>query len=303
MTIQLVVTAKTSAANSYVELQSGSNNAEASGELNFYIKPMDDEGMLIQDSGAVQFSPILTWVRDGQATRRHTQRRTLKREGGDDDGAAVVVVCSAKYLAALDRHVGTCGLPTRNGIPLAGSFSLEVELASGELVGGSEYSVEVTSCPENWFYHKPSGECFKCDLEKSICRGGKELPVPKRGYWSDLENAELGFVYTCNYPANCRGGLHYNSSCFEGQGGVDSCAVDLCSAQSEGPLCGKCKWTEPHSYMKDERCFRCKGGETAAVISVFVLFIAGPAIAACILWRFSRARALTYVRSFVRSGL
>ena len=185
-------------------------------------------------------------------------------------------------------------MPALSGVPIAGSFSLNVELASGDQVGGSEYSVKVMSCPVDWFYHKPTGACVECDLEKSVCRGGKELPVPKRGYWSDLENAELGFVYTCNYPNNCKGGLYYNGSCFEGQGGVDSCAVDLCSAQSEGPLCGKCKWTEPHSYMKDARCYRCKGGETAAVISVFVSFIAGPGMVAFILWRFSRARALTY---------
>ena len=109
-------------------------------------------------------------------------------------------MCSVKFLSASNTHVGTFGLPTRDGIPLAGSFSLKVEFASGELVSGSEYSAEVMSCSEDWFYHKPSGECFKCDLEKSMCRGGKELPVPRRGYWSDLENAELGFVYTCNYP-------------------------------------------------------------------------------------------------------
>ena len=195
VTIELVVTAETSAANSYVELL-GSSNAEASGAINFNIAPVDEEGVLIQDSGAVHFSPVLTWVGDGQATRR-TQRRTLTREGGDDDGtAAVVVVCSVKYLTALDKHIGTCGLPTRNGIPLAGSFSLSVELASGELVGGSEYGVEVTSCPEDWFYHKPSGACVECDLDKSVCRGGKELPVPMKGYWSDLENAELGYVFS-----------------------------------------------------------------------------------------------------------
>ena len=116
--------------------------------------------------------------------------------------------------------------------------------------------------------------------------------MPRRGYWSDLENAELGFVYTCNYPSNCNGGIHYNGSCFEGQDGVDSCAPDLCSITSEGPLCGKCKWKHPHSYMKDERCYRCKGGETAAVISVFVLFIVGPVTIAFVLYRFAHVRAI-----------
>ena len=100
------------------------------------------------------------------------------------------------------------------------------------------------------------------------------------------------YVYTCNYPQNCNGGLHLNGSCFEGQAGVDSCALDLCSITSEGPLCGKCKWTDPHSYMKDERCYRCKGGETTAVISVLVLFIAGPITTAFVLYRFANLRAL-----------
>ena len=102
------------------------------------------------------------------------------------------------------------------------------------------------------------------------------------------------YVYTCNYPQNCNGGLHYNGSCFEGQAGVDSCALDLCSITSEGPLCGKCKWTDPHSYMKDERCYRCAGGETTVVISVLVLFIAGPITIAFGLYRFSNLRALSY---------
>ena len=202
-------------------------------------------------------------------------------------------MCSVKFLTCLDTHIGTCRMPTVSGVPLAGSFSLNVELASGDQVGGSEYSVEVASCPEFWFYHKPTGTCAECDLDKSVCRGGKELPVPKRGYWSDLENAELGFVYTCNYPQNCNGGEQYDGSCFEGQAGVDSCALDLCSVTSEGPLCGKCKWEQPHSYMKDERCYRCKGGETAAVVSVFVLFVVVPVTIGFALYRFAHVRALS----------
>ena len=83
-------------------------------------------------------------------------------------------------------------------------------------------------------------------------------------------------------------------SCFEGQAGVDACAPDLCSATSEGPLCGECKWEHPHSYMKDERCYRCKGGDTAAVISVLVLCILGPVIVAFLLYRFAQARTFSY---------
>ena len=186
MSIELVVTAATSAANSYIEVVDP-NNAEASGELNFGIFPVDDEGLLIQDSGAVQFNPVITWEGEGQTVRHSTGRRRLLEE-------VAIVVCSVKYLTALDVHVGTCRLPTVDGVPLAGSFSLSVELASGELVGGSEYGVEVASCPKDWFYKKQSGACVKCDLDKSVCRGGKELPVPMKGYWSDLENAELGYV-------------------------------------------------------------------------------------------------------------
>ena len=191
MTIELLVTAETSAANSYVQML-GAANAEAAGEINFHIAPVDDEGLLVQDCGAVQFNPRITWVPVGyEQTVRHSTRRHPLEEVIEE----VVVVCSVKYLSALDTHVGTCRMPTLNGVPLAGSFSLAVELASGELVGGSEYSVEVTSCPQNWFYHKSTGACVECDLDKSVCRGGKELPVPMKGFWSDLENAELGYVF------------------------------------------------------------------------------------------------------------
>ena len=186
MAVELVVTAETSAAESYVRVL-GAGNAEAAGELDFHIVPIDEEGLLVQDSGAVQFNPIITWLGNEQAVRRRTRRRPLEEVIEE-----VVVVCSVKYLPALDTHVGTCRMPTLDGVPLAGSFSLSVEVASGELVGGSEYRVEVASCPEFWFFHKPTGACLECDLDKSVCRGGKELPVPKKGYWSDLENAELG---------------------------------------------------------------------------------------------------------------
>ena len=175
MAIELVVTADASAIRSYVEVL-GAANTEAAGTLNFNMIPVDDEGFLIQDSGAVQFNPVIRWVGNEQAVRRSTRRRPL-----EDLIEEVVVVCSVKYLTALDTHVGTCRLPTLDGVPLAGFFSLKVELSSGELVGGSDVSVEVASCPEFWFYHSPTGACVECDLDKSVCRGGKELPVPKKG--------------------------------------------------------------------------------------------------------------------------
>ena len=61
-----------------------------------------------------------------------------------------------------------------------------------------------------------------------------------------------------------------------------------------GPLCGKCKREDPLSYMKDSRCYRCEGGEVAVVVSVIVMFFATPLAVALILYRFTRARALTY---------
>ena len=151
-------------------------------------RQVDDEGLLIQDSVNVQFSPILKYDIPDDA-----QERRL----GESDGAQIKVVCSTIFMSSLDLHEGTCQLPTRDKIPLAGSFRLSVSLtSSGDLVGGSDYDVNVTSCPAEWFFHRPSGSCQFCDDSKSLCRGGGELPVPRPGYWSDLEeNAELGFVY------------------------------------------------------------------------------------------------------------
>ena len=62
-----------------------------------------------------------------------------------------------------------------------------------------------------------------------------------------------------------------------------------------GPLCGKCKWEQPpRSYMKNEKCLRCQGDETALVISILFLLVAVPSVVALVLWRFTRARALSY---------
>ena len=100
--------------------------------------------------------------------------------------------------------------------------------------------------------------------------------------------------YTCNYPPNCRGGEDYNGTCFEGQAAIDACSVELCTATSMGPLCGKCKWAqEPRSYMKDEKCLRCQGGETALVFSILFMLVALPITGVLVLWHFTRARALT----------
>ena len=142
--------------------------------------------MLIRDSAEVQFSPILTHFENGLARRVLTE---------SDDGGTIMVVCSVKFLTLEDLHEGRCVMPIKDAIPLAGSFRLTVLLPStGELVGGSEHGINVTACPPEWFFHTPSGRCRACDTSKSVCNGGKELPIPKRGFWSDLDNAELGFV-------------------------------------------------------------------------------------------------------------
>ena len=146
---------------------------------------------MIRDSAAVQFSPILTHEHDLSIRDDDGQARRLSES---DDGGTIVVVCSVTFLTAEDVHEGRCVLPTHDKIPVAGSFRLSVSLPTGELVGGSEYAIDVVACPEEWFFHAPSGRCQACDTSKSVCNGGKQLPIPRRGYWSDLDNAELGFV-------------------------------------------------------------------------------------------------------------
>ena len=92
----------------------------------------------------------------------------------------------------------------------------------------------------------------------------------------------------------------YNGSCFEGQAGVDTCNVDLCRQTSMGPLCGKCQM-DPRSYMKDERCYKCKGGQSALVMSAIFFIAIAPTTTLFVLYRFSRVRALalrTYRRVF-----
>ena len=143
---------------------------------------------MIRDSAEVQFSPILTHdlvIRnDGQA----------RRLGESDGDGTIVVVCSVIFLTTEDVHEGRCAMPSDDKIPLAGSFRLSISLPSGELVGGADHGINVTACPPDWFFHSPSGRCKTCDTSKSVCNGGKELPIPKKGYWADLANAELGFV-------------------------------------------------------------------------------------------------------------
>jgi hypothetical protein len=87
MNIMLVVTAATSAHNSFVELL-GSSNVEAAGELKFNIIPVDEEGLRIQDSADIQFKPTLTHVDE-----------------------AIKIECAVIFLSADDMHQGTCSMP------------------------------------------------------------------------------------------------------------------------------------------------------------------------------------------------
>ena len=78
--------------------------------------------------------------------------------GRDSERTTMAVVAEANDLA--DRFLRMAV----NGRPLNGPV---MQLASGELVGGSEYSAEVASFPEDWFNHKPTGIfCPACDLDK-----------------------------------------------------------------------------------------------------------------------------------------
>ena len=87
-----------------------------------------------------------------------------------------------------------CAMPSDGKSPLAGSFRLSISLPSGELFGESEYGINVTACPPEWFFHVPSGSCKTCDTSKSVRNGEKVAYSQKKGYWADLDNAELGFV-------------------------------------------------------------------------------------------------------------
>ena len=200
MNVEIVVTAKVSAANSYIELIDA-DNVNAAGVLYFYIVPVDDEGMKILNSADIQFVPVIAHLEEEE----------------------IEVTCAVYFVSELDKHRGSCAMPYHlkprgNGgverIPLSGKFNLSVgyELDGAvaddgrrqlstypflALVGATEYMIDVTSCPSEWYYDVLTARCRACDLEKSVCRGGRELPVPKKGFWSDLENSHLGYVYTC----------------------------------------------------------------------------------------------------------
>ena len=187
-------------------------------------------------------------------------------------------------------------MPSNGEEHIAGTFSLEVLDTNGELVSGGATSFEVSSCPTGFFFYSPTGECKGCP-SGARCPGGRVLPIPVPGYWSELEGyAELGEVFECVHRANCRGGAMYSDSCWENQTTVTTCAIDLCSATSLGPRCGRCKFQEdPRSYMRDDTvCEKCKGTEGPAIIAASIVVPIVVVGVPLIVMRLERARVYAY---------
>ena len=86
-------------------------------------------------------------------------------------------------------------MPTVDGEHVAGDFSLEVIDGAGDLVGGSASPFTVSSCPVDYFFKQSTGKCTSCPAGAD-CAGGKQLPVPQPGFWSELVGyADLGEVF------------------------------------------------------------------------------------------------------------
>jgi hypothetical protein len=276
VSVSATVSASANANLSAVTL-SASDDVSAAGNLEFTIDPIDDTGTPILDASDVIYFGFL----DAVSSRRRLQTGST--------------TCTISYDAALKQHRGNCGMPSDGGIPIAGSFSLRVLDSDLNLVSGVATSFDVEACPESWFFHSPSGECRGCP-KGATCAGGKQLPIPDKGYWSDVSNAELGRVFPCVHTANCRGGDMYEGSCWEDQEAVDACGIDLCANTAMGPRCGRCKFDDnPRSYMRDDtECEKCTGREgpaiIAATIAIPVLVIGLPLL----MMRLEHTRAFAY---------
>ena len=60
-------------------------------------------------------------------------------------------------------------------------------------------------CEVDWWLNS-DGVCKKCPSH-ATCTGGKTLPRPKRGYWSDRSDPELAqYIYKCSFET-CRPSL------------------------------------------------------------------------------------------------
>ena len=169
MSIEMLVEADVSVANSFVQIIDP-DNVRAGGQLRFLITPIDDEGMLIEDSVDVQFAPVL----------EHDKEKD------------VPVVCAVVFQTDTNLHEGTCAMPLHDNAPLAGEFRLAVNLVTSnffndtalrvtqELVGGAAHSVSVKSCPEGFFLDPGfSSEgvvrCTPCELRTMTCPAGNNV--------------------------------------------------------------------------------------------------------------------------------
>ena len=169
MTIELLVQADMSVANSFVQIIDP-DNVRAGGQLRFLITPIDDEGMLIEDSVDVQFATVL----------EHDEEKDLP------------VVCAITFQPDTNLHEGTCAMPLHDNAPLAGEFRLAVNLVTNsifndtairvtqELVGGAAHSVNVASCPQDFFLDTSKSaegvvRCTPCEPRTMTCSAGSVL--------------------------------------------------------------------------------------------------------------------------------
>jgi len=135
----------------------------------------------------------------------------------------------------------------------------------------------------------------------SVCAGGRQAPVPDKGFWVDRSRyAYAAELYVCT-RSTCIGGQAINASCFagdkaypdyddrkEGTAIPPGCADPpegtslLCSEGARGYLCGSC--SQGYIYRSEQReCVVC---EDAANVTLLVLSItAFVAIAGFVLLR------------------
>ena len=244
MTIELIVQAKVSAANSFVEIVRPAS-VTAGDQLQFLITPIDDEFMLIEDSVDVQFAPVL----------KHNNEKDIP------------VVCAVIFQPDTNLHKGTCAMPLHNNAPLAGSFRLEVNLVTFNiidteltavlvtqelLVGGTAHSINVTSCPEGFFLDDTSESfdgvmsCTPCDARTMTCPPGSSLGALalNPGYY---RNSLLSSrIRSCPQFIGCRGG-------------TGNATGGYCAPGYESALCATC---EPEYFMTSwKTCERCESDE------------------------------------------
>ena len=261
MSIELLVLADVSAANSFVEvLRPGS--VRAGGQLRFLITPIDDEGMLIEDSVDVQFAPVL----------KH------------DTETDIPVVCAVVFQPDTSLHEGTCAMPLHDNAPLAGEFRLAVDLITSsindtavlvtrELVGGTVHSVDVTSCPQGFFLDDSKTaeggvRCTPCEPRTMSCPAGSRLATLtlSRGYYRNSPSTTR--IRECPQFIGCRGG---------------NVTGEYCATGYESALCATC---EPGYFMSSwKTCERCESSEKWAHMALSFTLIASLVAVASIIRR------------------